>query len=544
MIIKENNTEITNKLEIAYICNTYFTSIGSNLTKNIHYSGEKNHRYNLKNAQNTNFKFKEIDEDTIKSYGSDGISTNLLKHIAPSLIKSLALITNQIIHTGVFPEKLKLAKVIPIFKKEDPALLTNYRPISLLPTISKVIEKVTSSQLYEYFEDSKLFAENQYGFRPCHSTEYAAVELVDRITTQMDNNKIPINIFLDLSNAFDSMNHKKLLDKLKYYGTIQLELFNSYLTNRKQYIELGDIKSKTLNISTGIPQGSILGPLLFIIYINDISQSSEMFNFITYADDTTLSSTLNNFKNSENIDAGSLINDELGKINEWLEINKLSLNINKSRYMLFHRPNKQVNAPTLQISNTNITKVNEFNFLGLTLDTNLKWRKHSEITSNKCSRTTGVLNKLKHILTQNKNKIIYNTLVLPHMNYCIMAWGSQCERIYKVQKKAVRILTSRYNSHTDPLFKRLNLLKITDLLRLQELKFYYKFMHNQLPSYLQNWQLTPNANIHTHNTRRQHELHTFRTQHEFAKRCPRHNLLNTLNNTPALVVVIEKNHHT
>ena len=136
-----------------------------------------------------------------------------------------------------------------------------------------------------------------------------------------------------------------------------------------------------------------------------IFQSSEMFNFITYADDTTLSSTLNNLKNTENIDAGSLINDELGKINEWLEINKLSLNINKSRYMLFHMPNKQVNAPTLQISNTNITKVNEFNFLGLTLDTNLKWRKHSEITSNKCSRTIGVLNKLKHILPQNKNYI-------------------------------------------------------------------------------------------------------------------------------------------
>ena len=238
-------------------------------------------------------------------------------------------------------------------------MLTNYRPISLLPTISKLIEKVISSQLYEYFEDSKLFAENQYGFRPGHSTEYAALELVDRITTQMDNNTIPINIFLDLSKAFDSINHK-ILDKLKYYGLEghTLKLFNSFLTNRKQYIELGDIKSKTLNISTGVPQGSILVPLLFIICINDISQSSEMFNFITYGDDTTLSSTLNNFKNTENIDAGSLINDELGKINEWLEINKLSLNINKSRYMLFHRPNKQVNAPTLQISNTNITKVN------------------------------------------------------------------------------------------------------------------------------------------------------------------------------------------
>ena len=143
-----------------------------------------------------------------------------------------------------------------------------------------------------------------------------------------------------------------------------------------------------------------------------------------------------------------------------------------------------------------------------------------------------MLNKLKHVLPKNKN-----------MNYCIMAWGSQSERIYKVQKKAFRILTtSRYNSHTDPLFKRLNLLKITDLLRLQELKFYCKCMHNLLPSYMQDWQLPPNTSIHTHNTRRQHELHIFRTQHEFGKRCLRHNLPNTLNNTPALVK--EKNHHT
>ena len=165
-----------------------------------------------------------------------------------------------------------------------------------MPTLSKVIEKVISSQLSEYFEESKLFAENQYGFRSGHSTEYAALELVDRITTQMDNSKIPINIFLDLSKAFDTIDYKILLDKLKYDGLKgpTLKLFNSYPTNRKQYVELDDTKSKTLKISTGVPQGSVLELLLFIICINDISQLSEMFNFITYAD-TTLSNTLNIF---------------------------------------------------------------------------------------------------------------------------------------------------------------------------------------------------------------------------------------------------------
>ena len=231
--------------------------------------------------------------------------------------------------TGIFPNKLKLAQVIRIYKKDDPTQVTNYRPISLLlPVLSKVIEKTIAKQLSGYFEDNKLFNQNQYGFRPGHSTEHAALELVDKITSQMDNNETPINIFLDLSKAFDTIDHNILLDKLKYYGLddIAIKLFRSYLTNRYQYVQIENAKSQLLEINTGVPQGSILGPLLFIIYINDISQSGDKFDFIAYADDTTLSTTLNKFSESEDMNISALINLELYKINEWLEINKLSLN--------------------------------------------------------------------------------------------------------------------------------------------------------------------------------------------------------------------------
>ena len=176
----------------------------------------------------------------------------------------------------------------------------------------------------------KIFSSSQYGFRVGHSTEYAAIDLVDKITTQMDNNMIPFSIFLDLSKAFDTIDHAILLDKLKHYGINgkYIQLFESYLSNRQQYVEIDNIKSNTLRMTTGVPQGSILGPLLFIIYINDFPKFSNMFNFTPYADDTTLLSTLGDFENNNlNIDANTLIDNELTKINEWLQINKLSLNI-------------------------------------------------------------------------------------------------------------------------------------------------------------------------------------------------------------------------
>ena len=211
--------------------------------------------------------------------------------------------------------------------------------------ISKVIEKVIYTQLSLYLESNKLFSDSQYGFRPNHSTEQATLELTDRIISAMDNNDVPIGVFLDLSKALDTIDHDILLTKLEHYGVdgIPLQLLHNYLTNRKQYVKLNEVNSDILLINTGVPQGSILGPLLFIIYINDFVRASErFFFFFFYADDTTLFSTLNKFVNAQNINPDTIIIIELAKINEWLEINKLSLNVTKTKFMVFHTQQKHI----------------------------------------------------------------------------------------------------------------------------------------------------------------------------------------------------------
>ena len=262
----------------------------------------------------------------------------------------------------------------------------------------------------------------------------------------MDTKEVPINIFLDLSEAFDTIDHTILLAKLRYYGIhdTALLILKSYLNNRKQYVEFEDTKSEILPITVGVPQGSILGPLLFIIYINDFSEASSIFKFIMYADDTTLLSNLASFGND--IETKEyLINAELSNVIEWLNINKLSLNKSKSKYMIFHVPNKDIQYLTLKIDNVIIEKVDEFNFLGLTMDANLNWKKNSEKICNKCTKMIGILNRLKYVLPLGIKIMLYNTLILPHINYCIMAWGYKGTRLLKIQKKTVRIITLKVN---------------------------------------------------------------------------------------------------
>ena len=479
------------------------------------------------------------------SSGHDDVSTLLLKNISSVIVPSLTVIINQSLCSGIFPDRLKLAKVIPLFKKGDPHILDNYRPISLLPAISKVFEKVVYKQVYQYFKTNKLFYNSQYGFRDEHSTELASLEFIDIIHQHLDSGKIPISVFLDLSKAFDTLDHRILLHKLKYYGISDspLSWFESYLSNRCQFVDFDGTYSTARHLSTGVPQGSILGPLLFIIYMNDIYVASSKFRAVLYADDSNMISTLCSFdvtltpKDFQKSKLSQNINHELSSISDWLSINKLSLNAKKTKYMLFHHRQKNINrlVPTLTIDGHDIERVVEFNFLGLTIDQHLNWNPHIQKVSNKIARALGVISRLKRILPPHILRTLYNSLILPHIQYAILAWGFNGSRVSKLQKRAIRLITlSKYNAHTGPLFKNCNLLHFTDIFHLNALKFYYKHENNNLPVYFNNM-FNRVSEVHDYDTRGSSSLRQSRSLTSCAEKCVRNFIPKLLHSMPACI---------
>ena len=422
----DGNKTLTESKDIANCFNNFFCSIGPSLANTIISPRNKAYTDYMKQNITSSFTFDSVTPEQVSklikklksksSYGHDGLSSIQLKYISDDIVTVLTHIINQSLCTGIFPLTLKIAKISPIFKKGDPHLTDNYRPISLLPVMSKIFEKVVFIQLYDYLIENKLLYDSQYGFRKLHSTELAALEFTDKINLNLDEGKLPLAIYLDLSKAFDTIDHSILINKLKYYGVRGMSLywFESYLSNRKQYVQFNDSVSSYSLMSTGVPQGSILGPLLFIIYMNDIANVTDKFHFTLYADDTSLIEPICTFTTGTNGNSktSQAINSELSLITDLLCVNKFSLNATKKKMMIFHFRQRNISKIKLElfINNTKIEQVKEFDFLGIMLDECMTWNSHINKKAGKISRVNGVLSRMKRFVPTDTLKMIYNAL--------------------------------------------------------------------------------------------------------------------------------------
>ena len=286
------------------------------------------------------------------------------------------------------------------------------------------------------------------------------LNLYDKVSEAIDKNEFTIGIFIDLSKAFDTVNHDILIKKLELYGIrgIPNLLLKSYLDNRKQYVYYNKYASTLKLISCGVPQGSILGPLLFLLYINDMTYCCKYLQFLLFADDTNLL-----YSNPDLWQLMQIVNDELDLLSDWFKANRLSLNVKKTNYMMFGYKKVVCQCPItkinfcIKINNVNITEVEYTKFLGVIIDKKLTWQRHVTYISNKIAKSLYVLNRLKHKLPSYALCSLYYSLIYPHLIYYIILWGCAAKSILNelliLQKRAVRILNKcPYLSHSDPLF--------------------------------------------------------------------------------------------
>ena len=506
---------IVNSADVPYKFNNYFTNIANELVSKIAPVDTNASSY-LKNRISNSFFMSPIVHNEIEhaisglkvNKGINTISTNILNEIKTEISEMLAYIFNMCIEQGYFPTELKVGCITPIFKKGNKFDITNYRPVCSLSQFSKIFEKIVYTRMVDFINKNNIFSETQYGFRKNKSTETALIDFTDYVHNGLTNKQNVGSIFMDLSKAFDVMDHSILKTKLEHYGFRGkfLDYIMSFMKDREYFVYVNGYKSSTEIVNIGVPQGSTLGPLLFLIYVNDMKYCSNILKFIQFADDTTLI-----FTHPDILELNRILEIEATKVIKWLSANKLIINLTKTHSMLF--TNKRGNLK-LSISIHGITMEEKVTtkFLGVEIDNKLTWKDHIQFIASKVSKTISLLRRLRHTFPKRILRMIYMSLIYSYLNYCIIIWGSAynnaLDPLYILQKKAVRLINnSHYLDHTLPIFNSLKLLTLRQIFELNCLNFIYKCTKtDQFPEFKR--KLLNNLNAQNYNTRGANLLRT------------------------------------
>ena len=512
-----NGLIVTDGKAIAEAFNCFFTNVGSNLAKKIPKVDISPVQFLKDRVENSLFLSPVIEGEIhslVKSLkqsspGYDDIDAFALNLGLSNIAAPLTYLCNLSLSQGVFPTALKIANVIPLYKADDPMAFNNYRPVSLLCTISKIFEKVMYNRVLDFLEKYKILYELQFGFRKSHSTHMALMLLLNKLTDALEQGRCAIGIFLDFSKAFDTVNHEILLSKLDHYGIRgnALEWFRSYLFDRKQFVTYNKCKSSMNSVNCGVPQGSILGPLLFLIYVNDIANVCELSFSLLFADDTNVFNTGDKYK-----EISDRLNKELKVLAIWLKANKLSLNIKKTQFMLFgNKKNLDPDDVNIVIDGHTIQRTTKSKFLGVIIDEKLNWKHHITYICNKISKGMGIILKARNVLNKESLVSLYYTMVYPYLTYCNHVWGtaylSNLSKLITLQKKIVKIILNVHpRTESAPLFKELGFIRLVDMNRFLIAKFMHLVHSGMVPSIIGKL-FVRNCDTHNYSTRQSNHYH-------------------------------------
>ena len=509
--ITDNNIQITDPKAIANSFNDYFCNVANGIQSSIKFS-LRTFDYFLKDYNAKSFFISPTNQmevsDTIKtldiskSEGPNGIPSKILHMLVKDISPLLADLFNLSFSAGAFPSTLKTAKIIPIHKKLSKENCSNYRPISILSNIDKILERLMYNRLYKFLESNNIIYHLQFGFRKNFSTTLALLDITDNIKQEIDKGNFGCGIFIDFQKAFDTVDHTILLKKLLHYGirgTAQ-QWFQSYLTGRNQYVSINGFNSDLLETKCGVPQGSVLGPLLFLLYINDLYSSIRFSRVHHFADDTNLLYFSNSIKQ-----INKYVNIDLKNLVHWLNANKIALNVSKTELVVFKPNRKKLDYEIkLKLKGCKIYPTASVRYLGVKIDAKLNWKDQHNDVSIKLIRANAILSKLRHFVNNETLKMIYHSVFESHFKYANIVWGQTIDsshRLFLLQKKALRIIFFQNRlSHTNPLFLSSSIIKLYDQISIDNCIFINKVFNKRVPPIFQDWFAFSSLG-HSHNLR-------------------------------------------